>query len=259
LTEEQHPDVAAAEAGPAGRAENVTNAAELPRGSEGATEANLLDDGEYADDALYEDAEQGFIHIRTSLFAVAATMVSLLLLVLLAGNVYQFVHSRNQGEVATVNGAPITQSEFLRAAGQQDQALQSLIDQKLIQQEAKKERVTVPDSDVDSEVNTIKQQLGSEKDFAAALQRANLTEPQLKDQIRTQKLAQKMGAKDVSVTDDDAQTYYNQNKAQLGNQTFDQSKDQIKAQVLQQKQTEAVQTWIANLRSHAKIVIHMPA
>jgi foldase protein PrsA len=158
-----------------------------------------------------------------------------------------------------VNGAPITQAEFLRAAGQQDQALQSLIDEKLIQQEAKKQKVTVSDSEVDSEIGTIKQQLGTQQDFNAALQRANLTEPQLRDQIRTQKLAQKMGANGVTVSDDDAQTYYNQNKAQFGNQTFDQSKDQIKTQLLQQKQTEAVQTWISGLRSQAKIVIHMPA
>lgn len=259
MTQEQQPDAAAANQPgttvPAAESPNAANVAEAQPSSEST---NLLDD-QYADDGLYDDTEQGFIHIRTSLFAVAATVISLLLLVLLAGNVYQFVHNRNQNEVATVNGAPISQAEFLRAAGQQDQALQSLIDEKLIQQEAKKEKVSVPDSEVDSEVGTIKQQLGTQQDFNAALQRANLTEPQLRDQIRTQKLAQKMGAKNVTVSDDDAQTYFNQNKAQFGNQTFDQSKDQIKTQLLQQKQTEAVQTWIADLRSHAKIVVHMPA
>jgi foldase protein PrsA len=254
LTQEPHPEGAAADATPAGAVENRNQAPDAA-----PADANLLDDTGYADDQLYDDTEQGFVHIRTGLFAVAATVISLLLLVLLAGNVYQFVHNRNQTEVATVNGAPISQAEFLRAAGQQDQALQSLIDQKLIQQEAKKQNVTVPDSEVDSEVSTIKQQLGSQQDFNAALQRANLTEPQLRDQIRTQKLATKMGAKNVTVTDDDAQAYYNQNKAQFGTQTFDQTKDQIKTQVLHQKQTEAVQTWIADLRSHAKIVVHMPA
>jgi foldase protein PrsA len=265
LTQEQRPDdtpgerpTAAIAAEPAG----VTPASDpqaSTTGSQTAQDSSNMLEEPYADDSVYEDPEQGFIHIRTSLFAVAATVVSLLLLVLLAGNVYQYVHNRSQTEVATVNGAPITQAEFLRAAGQQDQALQSLIDEKLIQQEAKKQKVTVSDSEVDSEIGTIKQQLGTQQDFNAALQRANLTEPQLRDQIRTQKLAQKMGANGVTVSDDDAQTYYNQNKAQFGNQTFDQSKDQIKTQLLQQKQTEAVQTWISGLRSQAKIVIHMPA
>jgi parvulin-like peptidyl-prolyl isomerase len=223
------------------------------------TEANLLEDGAYADDDLYEDTEQGFVHIRTSVFAVGATIASLLILALLAGNVYQIIHARSGGAVATVNGAPITQAEFLRAAGQQDQALQSLIDQKLILQEAKKENVTIPDSEVNSEVGTIKQQLGTDKDFATALQRANLTEPQLREQIRTQKLAQKMGAKSVTISDDEAQSFYTQNKAQYGTQTFDQAKDQVKTQLLQSKQNEAIQTWIADLRSKAKIVINIPA
>jgi foldase protein PrsA len=226
--------------------------------SESQEPENLLAEGA-GNESFEEESEQDYVHVRSSVFAVGLTVVGLILLVLLAGNVYQFVHSRNQTEVASVNGAPITQAEFMRAAGQQDQALQSLIDQKLIQQEAKKENVSVPDSEVNSELGTIKQQLGSQQDFTAALQRANLTEPQLREQIRTQKLAQKMGAKDVAVSDDDAQTYYNQNKAQFGNQTFDQAKDQIKTQLLQQKQAEAIQTWIANLRSHAKIVIHQPA
>jgi parvulin-like peptidyl-prolyl isomerase len=222
--------------------------------------ANSQDDGAaYADDEIYEETEPSFIHIQTTLFGVAATIVSLLILVLLAGNVYQFVHYRNENNIATVNGTPITRTEFLQAAGQQDQALQSLIDQKLILQEAKKQKVTVPDSEVNSEVGTIKQQLGSEKEFSAALQRANLTEPQLRDQIRTQKLATAMGAKDVTVSDDDAQNFYNQSKAQFGNQTFDQAKDQIKTQLLQQKRNEAIQSWIAGLRAKSKIVIHIPA
>jgi parvulin-like peptidyl-prolyl isomerase len=226
--------------------------------SDGTAEP-LDEKAQYADDGIYDDAEQGFVHIQTTLFAVGATIVSLVVLALLAGNVYQFIHYRNDNTVATVNGAPISKTEFLRSAGQQDQALQSLIDQKLIQQEAKKEKVTVPDSEVDSEVGTIKQQLGSDKEFNAALQRANLSEPQLRDQIRTQKLATAMGARNVTVSDDDAQAFYNQNKAQFGSQSFDQAKDQIKTQLLQQKRNEAIQTWIAGLRSKAKIVIRIPA
>jgi foldase protein PrsA len=248
----------AAETSAGGQAEGASEVSPTEQPDAGESQ-NLIEETPAEEQVDELEPEQGYVHVRSSAFAIGLTVVSIVLLVLLAGNVYQYIHSRNQTEVATVNGAPITQAEFMRAAGQQDQALQSLIDQKLIQQEAKKQNVSVSDSEVDSELGTIKQQLGSQQDFAQALQRANLTEPQLRDQIRTQKLAQKMGAKDVSVSDDDAQAYYNQNKAQFGSQTFDQAKDQIKTQLLQQKQAEAIQTWIANLRSHAKIVIHQPA
>jgi parvulin-like peptidyl-prolyl isomerase len=210
------------------------------------------------EDEIYDEGEQGFVHIRTPLFAVVATVASLLILGLLAGNLYQLIHNRNETNIATVNGAPITSTDFVRAAGQQDQALQSLIDQTLIQQEAKKEKVSVPDSQVNSEIGSIKQQLGTQQQYEAALQRANLNEAQLRDQIRTKDLAQMMGAKGVTVSDDEAQTYFNQNKAQYGTQTFDQAKDVVKQQLLQQKENEAIQTWISNLRSKAKIVIHIP-
>jgi len=200
-----------------------------------------------------------FLGAQLGVLAVGLTLGVVVLLVLLAGNVYQFLHYRGQTTIATVNGAPITQSQFDQAAGSSDQALQSLIDQQLILQEAKKEKVSVPDSEVNSEVSTIRQQLGSPSEFTAALQRANLSEAQLREQIRTQKLATEMGAQGVTVSNDEAQTYYNQNKPQFGTQTFDQAKDQISGQLLQSKQNEAIQTWIAGLRQKAKISIHIPA
>ncbi len=226
--------------------------------NEAPAESEEYDDG-YLEEEPYDESEQGYVHVRTPLFTIGATVVSLLILALVAVNVYQYVHNRDASNVASVNGAQITSTDFVRAAGEQDQALQSLIDQKLIQQEAKKEKVSIPDSQITSEINAIKQQLGTPQQFQAALKRANLTEAQLRDQIRTKDLAQKMGAKNITVTDDEAQTYYNQNKAQFGSQSFDQSKDQIKTQLLQQKQNEAIQTWISDLRAKAKIAVHIPA
>jgi foldase protein PrsA len=198
------------------------------------------------------------VRFRTPVFAVVATILSLALLALIAGNVYQFVHNRNAQVVATVNGAQITQRDFNRSDANSQQVLDQLISEKLIQQEAKRQKVTIPDSQINGQINTIKTQLGTEKDFQAALQRNNLTENQLRDQIRTQLLAEQLGAKGVTVSDSDAQTYYNQNKAQYGTQTFDQAKDSIKSTLLQQKQSDAIQTWVAGLRKNAKVVIRLP-
>jgi len=236
----------------------VDASGETPARSEGAEHDALLE-GDEEDVEEFETEPERYVSIRGSVLAVGATLGALVALVLLAVNVFQFLHYRGETTIATVNGAPISQSQFDRAAGSSDQALQSLIDQQLILQEAKREKVTVPDSEVNSEVNTIKQQLGSGGEFTAALQRANLTESQLREQIRTQKLATEMGAKGVTVSNDEAQTYYNQNKPQFGTQTFDQAKDQISGQLLQSKQNEAIQTWIAGLRQKAKISIHIPA
>lgn len=255
MTQDEQVFSGARPAAPAAR--DAATSVDAPPAESDLGDSDLVDDEVDARDR--RDSAQHFVRIQSSVFAVGLTIGAVLLLALVAGNVYQFLHQRSDATIATVNGAAITQTDFDRAAGSGDQALQSLIDQRLIQQEAKKQKVAIPDSEVNAEINTIKQQLGSPTEFAAALKRANLTERQLHDQIRTQKLAQAMGAKGVTVTDDEAQTYYSQNKAQFGSQTFDQTKDQIKGQLLQSKQNEAIQTWIAGLRQKAKISVHMPA
>ncbi|MGI8553050.1 MAG: SurA N-terminal domain-containing protein [Dehalococcoidia bacterium] len=215
------------------------------------------------DDDQYEDEDEdeeraGFVRMRRPAFLVGATLLGLALLALLAGNVYQFMRNRNDQVVATVNGTAISQRDFNRTDGSANQTLDSLISAKLITQEAKRQKVNVPNSEIDSQIAGIKKQLGSDQEFRTALQRNSLTESQLRGQIRTQSLAQKMGAPNVTVSDAEAQTFYNQNKAQFGQQTFDQVKDQVKTQLLQQKQGEAIQNWIDGLRQKAKIVKHLP-
>ena len=240
------------------RAETPPVADELTNGVEPHPD-DEFDDGEeeeYEDE--YDEAEAGFVRFRTQAFVVGATILSVLILALIAGNVYQYIHNHNEQVVATVNGAPIMQREFNRADTSSQAVLDNLIATKLIDQEAAREKVTVPNSDIDSRLADIKKQVGSEQDFKDALQRNNLNESDLRSQIRTNLLAEKMGAKTVSVSDDEAQTYYNQNKANYGTQTYDQVKDQIKTQLLQPKQSEAIQTWIAGLRQKAKVVIRLP-
>lgn len=221
-----------------------------------------VDEDEHNDDEIEdEDEHDGFVRFRSSAFTVGATLVSIALLALLAANVWQFVQRRQDSKaqiVATVNGAPITQREFNRADASSDQTLDALVAEKLVNQEAKKQKVTVSDSQINDQIATIKKQLGSDQEFRAALSRNHLTENQLRDQIRTQLLAEKMGAKNVSVSDQEAQTFYNQNKAQFGQQTFDQAKQQVKDQLLQQKQSEAIQTWINGLKKSARIDKHLP-
>ena len=213
---------------------------------------------EEEDDYLDEDEGGSDVRMSRTAFSSLATIVGLLLLALIAGNVYQFMHNHNQQVVATVNGSPITQPEFNRADTQAKSVLDGLIATKLITQEAKKQHVSVPDSQINSQIDSLKKQLGSQQEYEAALQRNNLTDVALRNQVRTQLLAEKMGTKGVSVSDTEAQAYYNQNKQQFNNQTFDQAKPQIQAQLLQTKQNEAIQTWIQGLRQKAKVVINLP-
>jgi foldase protein PrsA len=100
-----------------------------------------------------------------------------------------------------------------------DSAVSFLVQQEELTQEAKKLGVTVTQKDVDNQVTQIKKTYynGSEKKFAAALKKDDITLPQLElYDLRPTLLGQKVQAKvtsDITVSNAAALKYYNQNKS----------------------------------------------
>lgn len=90
--------------------------------------------------------------------------------------------------VAVVDGTLITRFELNQVmyskVGQD--AVESLVLNKLISQELKNKKVNISSSDVDARLNTIKKQVGSEESFQQALAFQGMTEEQLKQQIKVQ-------------------------------------------------------------------------
>lgn len=100
----------------------------------------------------------------------------------------------------------------------EDRAFNDLIIQKLIQQEAEKQSVKVTKEDVDSSFTDFKQSRNQqiESGYDKFLQDSGLDEKELRTVIESELLYQQMEDKvaaDVSVTDEQAQQYYNQNKS----------------------------------------------
>lgn len=158
---------------------------------------------------------------------------------------------------ATVNGQPITRFELIRELEQQGgkQTLNSLITKTLIQQEAKKQKVTVSDKDIDAEVKQIEgslSQQGQSLDQALAMQ--GMTKDVLREQIRIRKIVEKMAAKDVRVTEREVSEYIEKNKDSLPQEgDIESLKKTVTEQLKQQKQSQAIQNWLSNLQSKAKI------
>jgi foldase protein PrsA len=144
--------------------------------------------------------------------------------------------------VATVGSTPISKSTFqalmtvafarYKSQGQpepkvgtaaytqlRDQAVGYLVNQEELQQEAQKLGVTVSDSDVAKYLENVKKTYyhGSEKKFEDAMKADHITLAELEQyNIRPTLLSQKLQAKVASsanVSTQDAQQYYNQNKA----------------------------------------------
>src|SRR3989338_8850141 len=142
-------------------------------------------------------------------------------------------------------------SEVDRLAGQQ--ALSTLITKKLILLEAKKRNLTVSQDELNAEMTTIEgiaQQQGMSLDDL--LKQQDLTRPVLLEEIRIQKLLEKM-AGEVIVSEVELQTYWQENQTLYPGQTFEQVKNQLTSQLKQQKLSDAVQALISKLQQDSKI------
>ncbi|AJY74485.1 peptidylprolyl isomerase [Paenibacillus beijingensis] len=116
--------------------------------------------------------------------------------------------------VATVNGEKITQDQLydslVKSGGKN--TLDSLITEKLVDQEAKKQNVTVTQADLDSELQEIKKQFGTEEQFNAALQQYGMTLDDLKSQMKAQVQIRKILLPKTNVTDEQIKQYFEENK-----------------------------------------------
>jgi peptidyl-prolyl cis-trans isomerase C len=138
--------------------------------------------------------------------------------------------------IARVNGEAIGKDEFERAvknlearAGQpvpaekRSEVYRGLLDQmiayKLLLQESKTLKVTIPESDIDSRIKQIQGNFPSEQEFAKALSDQHVTLQQLKNDQREQLLVAKVIDTQVSwkvnVTPKDADDFYAKNPDQF--------------------------------------------
>ncbi|WP_269051684.1 peptidylprolyl isomerase [Sporosarcina sp. G11-34] len=119
--------------------------------------------------------------------------------------------------VATVNGENITKDElydFLVEANGQE-ALDAIIEEKVIALEVKKEKVKVSDKEVDAEYATQAEQYGGEEAFTAVLEQNGITEKQFKENIVQFLSIQKLIEPRLKVTDEEIETVFNENKEDL--------------------------------------------
>lgn len=153
------------------------------------------------------------------------------------------------------NGADVSDKDQLK-----DQAVNVLVQQELLKQDAKKKGIDVSDKKVESEFKKLKSQ--DEDQFAAFLDQYNMSEDAYKDQLAFELTLQeyiKQEIPDTEVTDKEVKSYYDKLKEQSdGEQSEDipklkEIKDQIKDQLTQQKQNDQLSAKVEDLKKDAKI------
>jgi parvulin-like peptidyl-prolyl isomerase len=181
-------------------------------------------------------------------------VILIIVIVILGALLYYF---RGLFVAAVVNGQPISRLSVIQQSEKQSgkTTLDNLVRDALIEQEAKKENVTVSDKEVTDEITTLQNNLKKQgQTLDEVLSQQGMTESDLRDLIRLNKLVQKMVGKNIKVSDKEVSQYISQNKSSLPNTNEATLKNQVRAQLMQQKTNEAIQTWLANLQQKANIV-----
>lgn len=195
-----------------------------------------------------------FNDLRTKFKMSRRNFVFLLVVIALAGGVYFY---KGLIIAAMVNGQPIFRLSLIRELEKQSgqKALDSLITKVLILQEAQRQKVIVTDAEVNQSLKTLEDNVtkqGSNLDQLLAAQ--GMTRDGLKEQIKLQKIVEKIVGKDVSVTDKEVSDYIEKNKSLLPKDAKpEEVKENVKQQLQQQKISEKANTWIESLRTSAKI------
>ena len=157
---------------------------------------------------------------------------------------------------ATVNGSPIMRLAVIQKLEKTSgtNLLDSLINEKLIQNEARAKNIRVGDDEINDQIKAIENQVATQGNtLDAALAEAGMSMDDLKKQIIFQKEIEKLLADKINVTDEEVRQYIEDNKIPIPQGQEATIADQIKNEIRNQKLNTEVQALIANLKSKAKI------
>lgn len=158
---------------------------------------------------------------------------------------------------ATVNGQPITRIQLVQELEKQNgkKTLESLVTKNLILQEMQKKNITVSDEEVTAEVKKIQDALSKQgRTLDEALAQQGLSKNDLMEQLKIQKMIEKLFSKDATVSKAEIDKYIADNKDALPQDQDEKTlRSSISDQLKQQKLTAKFQTWLEGVQKNAKI------
>ncbi|MBI2023994.1 SurA N-terminal domain-containing protein [Candidatus Giovannonibacteria bacterium] len=185
------------------------------------------------------------INIKTAVIIVA--------IVFAGGLLYYY---KGMFVAAMVNGSPITRLELMHELEAQSgkAALESLITEKLINNEAAKKGISVSNGEIDEIIKNIEEQLKPQNiTFEQALEQRNLTLDKFKSQVTVQKKLEKLVGDKIQVTDEDVEKYIAENKISIPKGQEADFATQIKEQLKGQKMNDAIGALIDSLRNQTTV------
>lgn len=123
-------------------------------------------------------------------------------------------NSSSSETVASVDGEKITKDDLYEVLVQASgpDAVEALIDEKIVELEIKKADIKVSDEEVQKEIDNFKENAGGEEAFKAALEQGGITEKDFEEDIIQYLSIRKLMEPLVEVTDKDVKAYFEENK-----------------------------------------------
>ena len=145
-------------------------------------------------------------------------LVSIIAVLILAIGVFLSLALPKDKAVAKVDGEAISKDELYDVMVEQYGAatVEQLIADKIVATEAKKEKVTITDEELNEEVDKLKESYGGEDVFNQMLESNNTTVDVLKEDLKNYLTIRKLLEPQIKITDEELQTYFEENKDSFG-------------------------------------------
>jgi parvulin-like peptidyl-prolyl isomerase len=183
-------------------------------------------------------------------------IVKVAIIVIVIGLVAIFVSNKGLLVAAVVNGKPIYrwQLNSVMTSRYGQQTLDSMVSQRLVDEEAKKAGITVTQAEIAKKESDLVVSLGGNVSLDDVLAYQGMTKPDFEDQIRLQLTVEKLLGKDITITDAQITDYIATNSSTLTATDEAGLKEEAKQAIFSQELNSKLQTWFADVKAKASIL-----
>jgi foldase protein PrsA len=145
------------------------------------------------------------------------TVLIMAVLILAIGVLLSFALTKDKA-IAKINGEAISKDELYDVMVKQYGAatVEQLIADKIVASEAKKQKITISDDELNKEVDKLKESYGGEEVFNQVLESNNTTLDVLKEDLSNYLTLRKLLEPQIEITDEELKAYFEENKDSLG-------------------------------------------
>ncbi|TSC64195.1 MAG: SurA domain-containing protein [Microgenomates group bacterium Gr01-1014_93] len=181
----------------------------------------------------------------------------LFLILLIIGLLILISYKKGLLFAATVNNEPITTFELIQKLYVQgkERTINQMVNEKLLEQEAKKAGVKISAQEVEQKVADLEKQYGGKEGFEALLSQQGLNRDAVYKDTKFQLIVERLYEKEASPSSEDIQKFMEANKDNPEATDEAKFKQFATEQIKQQNLTKVFQEKFQELRSKAKITI----